>query len=63
MVFILLVGCGTDTPDLAICEDRFQYIGRIHGPAAGSTGTDNGMYFVDEQDGIRLLFKLGQDLL
>ncbi len=50
-VFIFFVGGRTDATEFTATKHRLENICRIEGAAAGSSGTDNCMNFVDDQDG------------
>ena len=52
MIFIFLIGGGTDTAQFTGGKSRLQNVGCVHGPAAGGTGADDGMDLIDEQNGI-----------
>ena len=57
---VFLEGGRTDAAQFTVLQHRLDQVGGIHGAAGGGTGTDDGMDFIDEQDGIRLFFQLGQ---
>ena len=49
---VFVIGGGTDTAQMAFRESRFEQIGSIHGAAGGAACADDGMDFVDKQDGM-----------
>jgi hypothetical protein len=62
MVFVLLVGGGTDAADRAGLQRGLEQVRGIHGAAAGGPGSDDGMHFVDEQDGLVFFLDGGHHL-
>ena len=58
MVFVLLIGGGADAAHFAGGQRRFEDIGCIHGAAAGGAGTDDGVDFIYEQDGVFYSFSV-----
>ncbi len=44
----------TDTLYFTTCQRRFQHIGSVHRTGSRSC-SDNGMYFIDKQDDVRIL--------
>ena len=57
MIAEFLVGGRTDATDRATRQSRFQQVRRIHRAAAGGASADNGVNFVDKQDGIGQFFQ------
>ncbi len=55
------MGCGTDAAQFAGGNNRFQDIGGVHGTAAGGTGADHGVNFVNEHNGIVFLLQFLDD--
>ena len=47
----LVEGGGADGLQLSACESRLEYVGRVKAALCGA-GTDDGVYFVDEYDGV-----------
>ncbi len=60
---ILVISGRADAAQLSVCQCRLDEIGRVHDSARRRSGADDGMYFVDEQDGARLFLHLGQHRL
>ena len=58
MLAVFLVGGRADAAQVAAGERRFQQVRGIHGAAAGRTGADHRVDFVDEHDGARLALDL-----
>ena len=56
-----LVGGGPHGAQLSACQGRFQQVGRIHRAAGCRTGTDHGVNFVDEKNGVFMRFQFGHD--
>ena len=54
---ILVIGGSADAAHLAGCQRGFEDIRGVHGSSAGGSCPDNGMDFVDKQDGPRLLIE------
>ena len=52
---VLIVGGGTDKPDVATLEIRLEHVGGIHRTVAGAPGPHQIVYLVDIDDGIALL--------
>ncbi len=52
-----LIRCGTHAAQLAALQCGFQDVGGIHRAAGCSTSADNGVNFVDEHDGVIVIFQ------
>ena len=59
----LLEGGGADAANLAGRQQRLEQVGRIHDPARGRAGADDGVDLVDEQDRVRTLAQLVEQRL
>ncbi len=59
----LLVGGRADAADRAAGQSRLQEVRSIHRTAAGRAGADHRVDLVDEENGVRHLFELGDDRL
>ncbi len=53
----LLEGRGADATDLAGRQQRLEQVGGVHHPAGGCTRANDGVNFVNKQDGLRALFQ------
>ncbi len=60
---ILLIGGRADALHLARGQHRLDQIRGVHHPAGGRAGADDGVNFIDEQDGVALLAQLRQHRL
>ena len=58
---VFLVGGGAHAAHLAALQRGFQQVGGVHGTARGGTGPDDGVNFVDEEDGVGVIFHLFDD--
>ena len=58
---VFVVGGRADAAQRAFRQRGFEQVGRVHRAAAGAARADDGMDFVDEQNGVRDFFKLFQD--
>ena len=54
---VFVIGGGADTAQMAFGEGGFEQVGGIHGAAGGAACADDGVDFVDKQDG---MLDLGQ---
>src|SRR6185503_2094 len=50
---VLVEGRGADAAQLAACQHRLQYVGRVHG-ALGRAGPDDRVQLVDEENDLAL---------
>ena len=57
-----LVGGRTDAADRTAGQCGLEQVRGVHRPAAGRTGTDHGVDFIDEQDGFGHAFEFVHDL-
>ena len=49
---VFVIGSGADTAQMAFGEGGFEQVGGIHGAAGGAACADDGVDFVDKQDGM-----------
>ena len=63
MLAELFVGGRPHAAQLTALQCRFQQVGRIHRTARGRTRTDHSVDFVDEQNGIVVVFEFGHNRL
>ena len=49
---VFVIGGGADTAQMAFGEGGFEQVGGIHGAASGAACADDGVDFVDKQDGM-----------
>ncbi len=57
---VFVVGGCADAAQRQLCQRRFEQVGRVHGAAAGAACADDGVDFVDKQNGVRDFFELFQ---
>ena len=57
MVLVFLESGRSDAADLPHRQHRLEDVGRVHGPAAGGPGPDDGVDLIDEQNGVGQLFR------
>ena len=58
---VFVISGRTDAAQRAFCQRRFEQVRRIHCAAAGTACADDGVDFVNKQDGVRDFFELFQD--
>ena len=59
---VFIQGGGTDALQLATCQGRFEDVGSING-SLGSSGTDQGVHFVNDEDHVPGCLDLLHDFL
>ncbi len=58
---VFVVSGRADAAQRTFCQRGFEQVGRVHGAAAGAACADDGVDFVDKQNGVRDFFELFQD--
>ena len=58
---VFVVSGRADTAQRTFCQCGFEQVGRVHRAAAGAARADDGVDFVDKQNGLRDFFELFQD--